>query len=475
LGNTVEGSCSGKCENLATTTGTADTTTSQKIAKTTGNYKVEPDVSSTTATGTPSISTPSGYAWETPSTLGATIQSGTWTLDLTTTASSATGTATLWATVWSCQTISLGTCKFLFKNWDNTTNILGTTSATKRTYTTGTIGPFSNVQYLVVEWWVHYTVAGSSSTATVKETTVSSASDVITPAFTISSSSSDSFSFSDSLVGNVILPRSFSDTYTFSDSVVRSVGFARSISDTYSFAEAVARILTLSRGVGDVFGVSESVARLLLLTRGLSDGFSFADSALRSMIFGRSASDTYTTSDSVQANVILSRPPFDSFAFSDSVSASVIKACCTINNPQGMEIKYISGGVRHNTTALSFSIDFGTNITVYGIYTVHWSSITTNSWIYQVVPATAGIQILANVSLSNIGFINNNPDIYHPYVYFTSQGPCHCVGWIPSQWVPTIVWDRTTINTTWTYFNYNQLLTENGPAGSHEWDFYQPH
>jgi hypothetical protein len=395
---------------------------------------------------------------------------------LTTTASSATGTATLWATVWSCQTISLGTCKFLFKNWDNTTNILGTTSATKRTYTTGTIGPFSNVQYLVVEWWVHYIVAGSSNTATVKETTVSSDSDVITPAFTISSSPSDSFAFSDSPAGNVVLPRSSSDTYTFSDSVVFNRGFARDVSDTYSFADAVARALTLSRGASDAFGTTEAVTRLLILARGLSDGFSFAESVLGSMILGRTTSDAYATSDSVRANVLLPRPPSDSFAFSDSVSASVIKAlsCCTINNPQGMEIQYTAGGSRHNTTSFSFNIDPGTDITVYGIYIVKWPSVTRGSWVYQVTAADAGIQILSNVSLSDIGFVNNNPDMYHPYVYFTSQGPCHCVGWIPPHWIVMQVYDGDTANTGWTYSPSANFITEDGPSGPHEWDLLFP-
>src|SRR5438128_3227617 len=44
--------------------------TSQVISTTTGNFMVEPDVSAS-ATGTPTTSTPSGYAWETPSDLGA--------------------------------------------------------------------------------------------------------------------------------------------------------------------------------------------------------------------------------------------------------------------------------------------------------------------------------------------------------------------------------------------------------------------
>src|SRR5690348_3221987 len=65
LGNSTVGSCSGVCESSLTTTGAADTATTQSISTTTGNFKIEPDISSS-ATGTPAIGTTSGYAWETP-------------------------------------------------------------------------------------------------------------------------------------------------------------------------------------------------------------------------------------------------------------------------------------------------------------------------------------------------------------------------------------------------------------------------
>src|SRR5207244_12820649 len=157
--------------------------TSQVISTTTGNFMIEPDISAS-ATGTPTTSTSSGYAWETPSAIGAQIVSGIWTFDLTVGSSASTGTASVWITVWNCQTASEGTCAFLFKNWDNTTNVIST-GATQRTYVTGTIGPFDDVQFLVVEYWLHVTVAGASGQL-VRETTVSSASDVGTPGFLFS-------------------------------------------------------------------------------------------------------------------------------------------------------------------------------------------------------------------------------------------------------------------------------------------------
>src|SRR5438034_289600 len=95
--------------------------TSQVISTTTGNFMVEPDVSAS-ATGTPTTSTPSAYAWETPSEIGAQIVSGIWTFDLTVGSSASTGTASVWTTVWNCQTWSEEPCAFLVMNWDTTTN-----------------------------------------------------------------------------------------------------------------------------------------------------------------------------------------------------------------------------------------------------------------------------------------------------------------------------------------------------------------
>src|SRR3989441_9534357 len=102
-------------------------------------YVVEPDVGATTLTATPSTSTPSGYAWV-YDTSGfqanaiEDIQSGTWQIDQTIGLSSITGApvARLWVTVWSCTTHSLGTCTFLFKNWDTgTSNVAAQIAATK--------------------------------------------------------------------------------------------------------------------------------------------------------------------------------------------------------------------------------------------------------------------------------------------------------------------------------------------------------
>src|SRR5438093_7118056 len=152
-------------------------------------YVVEPDVGATTLTATPSTSTPSGYAWiYDTSGLAANaiedIQSGTWQIDQTIGLSSITGApaARLWVTVWSCTTHSLGTCTFLFKNWDTgTINVAAQTAATKNTYTTASQVSFITPAFLSVEYFLVWQYSGNTAAVTVTHTTVSAKSDIITP------------------------------------------------------------------------------------------------------------------------------------------------------------------------------------------------------------------------------------------------------------------------------------------------------
>src|SRR5438034_7103027 len=154
-------------------------------------YVVEPDVGATTLTATPSASTPSGYAWVyDTSGLQANaiedIQSGTWQIDQTIGLSSITGApaARLWVTVWSCTTHSLGTCTFLFKNWDTgTINVAAQTAATKNTYTTASQASFITPAFLSVEYFLVWQYSGNTAAVTVTHTTVSSKSDIMTPSW----------------------------------------------------------------------------------------------------------------------------------------------------------------------------------------------------------------------------------------------------------------------------------------------------
>ncbi len=181
LSSTAQAGCATKCEQLLRTSGSADTTTSVKDAKTVANFPVDPDVGSSTTTATEGTGT-DGNAWVFSTDLGGVqIQSGTWTIHVKTTATSATGTAFIHVQIFSCLTASEGTCTRLFAIDDAGTNIQATTTATVRTYTSATVGPF-NVHFLTAEFWVDQTVASGSTTETITITTVaSSTSDIQTP------------------------------------------------------------------------------------------------------------------------------------------------------------------------------------------------------------------------------------------------------------------------------------------------------
>src|SRR6266571_4981574 len=152
-------------------------------------YVLEPDIGATTLTATPSTSTPSGYGWVyDTSGLQANaikdIQSGTWQIDQTIGLSAINGApvARLWVTVWSCTTHSLGTCTFLFKNWDTgTINVAGQIAATKNTYTTASQASFVTPAFLSVEYFLVWQYSGNTAAVTVTHTTVSAKSDIITP------------------------------------------------------------------------------------------------------------------------------------------------------------------------------------------------------------------------------------------------------------------------------------------------------
>ena len=228
-------------------------------------YPVSPDVASSTATGTPSTTSPSGYAWV-YNTAGiqsglSDIFSGTWQFDMTVAASSTTPVGRLWITVWQCGTNSLGSCTFLFKNWDTSTNnVIGSTTATKYTWTSATQPTFSgwSGKYLAVEYWTVMQYSGSTSATTATETTVSTASDIITPNWDSAQSLSGSLTLnsaekttyikilsafltaSSSLAEKSSIFRSLSGALTSASNLAEHTAFLRSASASLASASSLA-------------------------------------------------------------------------------------------------------------------------------------------------------------------------------------------------------------------------------------------
>src|SRR6266705_2202647 len=209
-------------------------------------YVVEPDIGATTLTATPSTSTPSGYGWVyDTSGLQANaikdIQSGTWQIDQTIGLSAINGApvARLWVTVWSCTTHSLGTCTFLFKNWDTgTINVAGQIAATKNTYTTASQASFVTPAFLSVEYFLVWQYSGNTAAVTVTHTTVSAKSDIITPGWDTMQSLTVSLQMS------AVLTR-LSNIFK---SLSGSLNSASSFAEKTSIFKAIAASITLTMG-----------------------------------------------------------------------------------------------------------------------------------------------------------------------------------------------------------------------------------
>src|SRR6266704_2621970 len=209
-------------------------------------YVVEPDIGATTLTATPSTSTPTGYGWiyDTSGLQAKAIsdvQSGTWQIDQTIGLSAINGApvARLWVTVWSCTTHSLGTCTFLFKNWDTgTINVAGQIAATKNTYTTASQASFVTPAFLSVEYFLVWQYSGNTAAVTVTHTTVSAKSDIITPGWDTTQSLTASLQMS------AVLTR-LSNIFK---SLSGSLGSASSFVEKTSIFKAIAASITLTMG-----------------------------------------------------------------------------------------------------------------------------------------------------------------------------------------------------------------------------------
>src|SRR3989449_906744 len=295
-GSNIQTGCAVKCEQLVTSATTpADTATRVKVGgSTTCCFEVQPDVGSSTTTATPSGTTPTGQAWVDPTDLGGmTIQSGSWEFDTTITASR-TGTANMRFLVWSCSTASEGPpCTLLF-DFTGTANIEATTSATKNIDVSPIEGPFSNVHFLVVEVWISPTVSTGNGAATDTMTTVSSASDVITPAWSYSQSLSAMMNLVSSLAERSSLFRSLSGSLSLASSLFsgRTENLSASLGSASSFAEKSSLFRSLSGSL------SLAASQVKGLARSLSGSLSSVSIFMEKSSLFRSLSSTLSLAGS---------------------------------------------------------------------------------------------------------------------------------------------------------------------------------
>src|SRR5437773_1057813 len=328
-GSASQTGCAVKCEQLVANSNNLapDTATSVKVGgSTTCCFEVQPDVTGTTTTATPSTTTPTGQAWVYPSDLGGiTIQSGSWEFDTTITATR-TGTANMRFLVWSCLTASEGTCTLLF-DFTGTANIEATTSATKNIDVSPIEGPFSNVHYLTVEVWISPTVSTGNGAATDTMTTVSSASDVITPAWRYSQSLTGTLTSFSSLVEKSSLFRSLTGTLSVAGSLVggRAVNLSGSLSSSSSFAEksSLFRSLTdsLSVASSEVNGLGKALSASLGSASGLAEKSSLLRSLTGSLAFASGFAEKTSLFRSLSGSLSLATS--DAKALASSVTGSL--------------------------------------------------------------------------------------------------------------------------------------------------------
>src|SRR6266566_4912263 len=263
LSSIAQAGCATKCEQLLRTSGSADTTTSVKDAKTVANFPVDPDVGSSTTTATEGSGT-DGNAWVFSTDLGGVqIQSGTWTIHVKTTATSATGTAFIHVQIFSCLTASEGTCTRLFAIDDAGTNIQATTTATVRTYTSATVGPF-NVHFLTAEFWVDQTVASGSTTETITITTVaSSTSDIQTPQW--NEALAQTVSDSSALVKVANHPFALAQSITIASLLGHVTNWKDLLTGTISGGSLLSRLVHWSQSLTGTISNSASLTALISL------------------------------------------------------------------------------------------------------------------------------------------------------------------------------------------------------------------
>src|SRR5712692_7435972 len=282
-------------------------------------YKVEPDVASS-ATGTPSISTPSGYAWVyDTSGIQANlndIQAGTWKIDETTGAASTTGApvARLFVTMWSCATHSLGTCTFLWSNWDTGTNIALTTGS--RSYTTASQPQFNGLTFLSVEYWVAWQYSGNTATTTLTETTVSTASDLVTPGWDSRVANTASLSLASSFVEKTSLFRSLSSAWIAASGFVEHTSLFRSLSGSLSFAAS--QVKGLAKGLSALLTMASSLTHLDSIFRSLVSSWTAASGLVEHTSLARSLTMVWTVVSGFIEHTSLARSLSGSLSFAAS-------------------------------------------------------------------------------------------------------------------------------------------------------------
>lgn len=171
---------------VASAPASSNVLTSCKNAKTTG-YCQETPGAANTVSGSAKPTAPNGTGWIYDTALDSTIPTGTWTFNMRTTNSSATGTGVMAICAWKVK-VSAGAIVSsvnIINCVDGATNLqANTTSLFVSSVSVASVPAtsFASNEFLYVEYWLHTTVAGGSTTGKMTfEANAGASDDIVLP------------------------------------------------------------------------------------------------------------------------------------------------------------------------------------------------------------------------------------------------------------------------------------------------------
>lgn len=352
---------------LISSAGSTNSNTSVSISTSgAANYIVDPYNTSSTLTGTPSSSTPSGYGWRTPGAQGQVIPAGTWTFAAETNTSGVTlGIGTAFVRVYAYSTDTLGGNVQPIGTVTGGTDLLTTLGGTQ-SHTLSFSAPELDLRdrVLVVEYWIIVTQAPLLG-ATVTLRTVGSVTSVELPTspvttYYLATPQLHSMGLDDSVAAADGTSQFYDSSRLLSDDVMAtdSVNFhiTRSVSDGVTISEQttprISRLpadavaisdaleIDIIRSQSESTAITDAISRTYSADRSASDSVAFADmvvthvtrSVLETLavadnaaakITTRSVSESLSVSDTTSISVL--RPISETLAISDSITKSVTK------------------------------------------------------------------------------------------------------------------------------------------------------
>jgi hypothetical protein len=171
---------------VATAPASSNVATSCKYAKTIGYCQETPGAANAT-NGQAKPTAPNGKGWIYNTPLDSTIPAGTWTFNIRTTNSAAGGTGYMAVCAWKVKIVSeaISSSVNIINCVDGTTNLQANTTSLYASSVSVTSVPavsFAADEYLYVEYWLHTTAAGSSSTAKLTfEANAGASDDIVLP------------------------------------------------------------------------------------------------------------------------------------------------------------------------------------------------------------------------------------------------------------------------------------------------------